>query len=107
MGKVIGNRIEQKQATISDLIAQCNLTVRNMQNERTGTAHNRRMLFLNCAMALRQLVDTLDARDNQIDTLQSALDIATNTIQIPTPASAPDSGNGYTADQSMETVNEG
>lgn len=82
-GRVLGRVIQQKQVTVNDLIAQCNIAVANMQNERTGTARNRRMLIFNCALGLRQLVDTLTARDQEIAALKAGLDIATDAIPIP------------------------
>lgn len=88
-------KIVSKQCTVADLIIQCNLVVANMQNEHTGAAHNRRLLIFNCAMAMRQLIDTLAARDNEIATLKAALDIATHAVSI-VPPTVPDGGNGYT-----------
>lgn len=69
MAKVIKERV----ITLNELITQCNLAVKNMQNERTTTSDNRRILIFNCALALRQMQDTLTQVEKERDELQSKL----------------------------------
>lgn len=65
--------IKERVITLNELITQCNLVVKNMINERTTTADNRRILIFNCALALRQMQDTLTQVEQERDALKAQL----------------------------------
>lgn len=83
MGKVI----DRQEITLNGLISQCNLAVKNMRNERTSSSDNRRLLIFNCALALRQMQDTLIQVEAERDALKTKYETMPTPTLTPAPAS--------------------